>query len=162
MSYEGHIQHWCKNGHYWEVGYGYGNLSEEEIKADHTCLECSESSIFENSVDDTNCDAYGEIPPQIMFNDKNGHAVYVIPKNYTVGHLIDTKEPIAYYFYKDGIHFSHRIHQCVVIHEKIHYLPEKCKEILYPKQFNLIKFGFLIDFDNDRLVNPYQSPTEEI
>lgn len=162
MSYEGHVQHWCKNGHYWETGYDYGALNEEEIKVDHTCPDCGEMSVFQNDVDDTNCDAWGEIPAQLLFNDKKGHPVYVMPKIIEVGHILDTKEPITYYFTKDGITFSHRMYQCVIIIEKIHYLPEKCKEVIYPKQFNLIKFGFIIDLDNDRLVNPYQTTKEKI
>lgn len=54
MSYEGHIQFLCKNGHYWEEGYMYGEKQG-------VCPTCKEEAVWDNSVDDTNCDNLGEI-----------------------------------------------------------------------------------------------------
>jgi hypothetical protein len=55
MSYEGHQQIWCKNGHYWEVDV-YG-------EAPQSCPTCMAKVAFVNDVDDTNGDSYGYIKP---------------------------------------------------------------------------------------------------
>ena len=54
MSFEGYYQLICKNGHYstidaMEVIYG------QEL-SDLVCDDCGEKMIWENLVDDTNCD----------------------------------------------------------------------------------------------------------
>lgn len=56
MSYEGRFQILCKNGHYFIENdhNGYSNQTE-------TCPECGEPIKWMNSVDDTNCEAYGYI-----------------------------------------------------------------------------------------------------
>jgi ribosomal protein S27AE len=53
MSYEGHVQAICANGHYYE----YDALDE-----DRSCSECGAVVSWQNHVDDTNCESCGEIP----------------------------------------------------------------------------------------------------
>jgi len=61
MSYEGYVQAICENGHYstFPEPYDmwYGKL---------TCSICKAKFSWTNSVDDTNCDAVGVIPPEIL------------------------------------------------------------------------------------------------
>jgi hypothetical protein len=58
MSYEGHVQAICINGHYNEYDcYEY----------DKICHACGTQEFpRENGVDDTNCESYGEIPMAIL------------------------------------------------------------------------------------------------
>ena len=58
MSYEGRIQAICTAGHYMEFPENYGG-------EDPTC-ECGAPLAWINSVDDTNCDAFGIIPPNVL------------------------------------------------------------------------------------------------
>lgn len=51
MSFEGYIQHICKNGHYGVEPYDYAG-DQPMWK----CHECREGSIWSNLVDETNCD----------------------------------------------------------------------------------------------------------
>lgn len=89
MSYEGHIQFLCKQGHYWEEGYMYG---EEQ----GFCPTCKEVAVWSNSVDDTNCDNSGEIDMAAFLvkpaekcvcsccghEHKKGQDIYRIPNPY--------------------------------------------------------------------------------
>ena len=54
MSYEGHSQFLCKNGHYWEVNcYELPNLMyEKDVK--QKCPKCNKSAVWENMVNVTN------------------------------------------------------------------------------------------------------------
>ena len=54
MSYEGHIQALCENGHY----NSYDESYEDESPA---CSVCGAPIVWTNSVDDTNNDAFGEV-----------------------------------------------------------------------------------------------------
>lgn len=45
MSYEGYVEHLCKNGHYWTI----------DVYQDyHSCPHCTEESVWKHSVDCTN------------------------------------------------------------------------------------------------------------
>ena len=52
MSYEGHVQHICANGHRFDT-----DCRDTETKCD-----CGAASAFHNDVDDTNCESWGVIP----------------------------------------------------------------------------------------------------
>lgn len=54
MSYEGHNQFICKNGHRFNAPESYGN-------ADNRCDVCGQEPAWCNSVDDTNCESDGII-----------------------------------------------------------------------------------------------------
>ena len=56
MSYEGHEQVLCKNGHY-SIVDAYDMYEFEEWR----CGICNEPRAFHNAVDNTNCEAFGEI-----------------------------------------------------------------------------------------------------
>ena len=60
MSYEGHEQLLCKNGHLWEEPCNYGGASVE----DSICPHCQEKAVFCNSVDDTNYYGENSIPAE--------------------------------------------------------------------------------------------------
>lgn len=60
MSYEGYVQYLCRNGHYFHLGYDYGEGPEP------TCPHCKAPVAMENSVDTTNCDDYGIITPEVL------------------------------------------------------------------------------------------------
>lgn len=53
MSYEGHVQAICANGHYYEY---------DALDDDRACGMCQAPVSWQNHVDDTNCESYGEIP----------------------------------------------------------------------------------------------------
>jgi hypothetical protein len=53
MSYEGYVQCICSNGHYFNDDSSYGATSN--------CPTCKAPAAWENNVDETNCDSYGEI-----------------------------------------------------------------------------------------------------
>lgn len=56
MSYEGRIQRICDNGHYTIIDEPY-----EFITGVHAKCSCNAKIVWENSVDDTNCDAVGYV-----------------------------------------------------------------------------------------------------
>lgn len=62
MSYEGHEQVVCKNGHYYRRAASYNIFSEDGEK----CPSCQATDGWHNNVDDTNCDSYGEIPFELF------------------------------------------------------------------------------------------------
>ena len=89
MSYEGRIQVICKNGHYGVREASY-NFDEEDAPC-----SCGAELAWINSVDDTNCEAWGEIPESVlkekfMVSDEMvqtcnlGHSHIVIPRIYRV------------------------------------------------------------------------------
>ena len=57
MSYEGHRNFLCANGHLWDEPENYGN---EDCGP---CPYCKAEIVWENAVDETNCDDIGIIPP---------------------------------------------------------------------------------------------------
>ena len=59
MSYEGREQHICANGHLFETSCSY-QFDEGIVE----CHHCNAPSVWENSIDDTNGEAYGEIMHQ--------------------------------------------------------------------------------------------------
>jgi len=83
MSYEGHEQHLCKNGHLWVEPYSYGDPIDP-------CLVCKEPSVWCNSVSDTNCDSFGEIlswvtlilTPEVVETCNLGHRHIMQPATY--------------------------------------------------------------------------------
>lgn len=58
MSYEGYVQFICKNGHY--------NKQPEAHDGDQAPCHCGTGYVWENRVNDTNCDAFGVIPDHVM------------------------------------------------------------------------------------------------
>ncbi|MCZ2224659.1 MAG: hypothetical protein LC122_13630 [Chitinophagales bacterium] len=58
MSYEGHEQHFCKNGHLFTEDDWMSRASINVPK----CPYCQEESVICNPVDDTNFESYGIIP----------------------------------------------------------------------------------------------------
>jgi hypothetical protein len=55
MSYEGYNQHICRNGHRFDEPEQYG---EGDIPK---CPECDAVTVWENGVDQTNCEDHGKI-----------------------------------------------------------------------------------------------------
>lgn len=55
MSYEGYVQCVCDNGHYF-VCDAFGQAQ----------CQCGAAVAWDNDVDQTNCDAYGEIPYEVL------------------------------------------------------------------------------------------------
>lgn len=53
MSYEGHVQALCEKGHL--------NIYDCFYEYEKTLCSCGSLIIWENNVDDTNCDSYGEV-----------------------------------------------------------------------------------------------------
>jgi hypothetical protein len=61
MSYEGYIQALCENGHY--------NQFQDRMDVDpeaEVCHICKSKIVWTNSVDDTNGDHWGLIPPDLF------------------------------------------------------------------------------------------------
>lgn len=58
MSYEGHRQQICANGHFFVVDA----YASDEAK----CPTCGEAAVWVNNVDDTNYDSWGEIPMELL------------------------------------------------------------------------------------------------
>lgn len=56
MSWEGYEQCLCTNGHYFISG----------PHNPHNCPDCECFAVFINTVDDTNCDSFGEIPLEAL------------------------------------------------------------------------------------------------
>jgi hypothetical protein len=63
MSFEGFWQVVCANGHLNEFQYCWGNEEIDEAipRGDAKCDDCGALIILHNIVDDTNCDAIGEM-----------------------------------------------------------------------------------------------------
>ena len=84
MSYEGEVQAICANGHYdtfpEPYDMGYGNL---------TCSICKAKFGWTNSVDDTNCDAVGVIPSEVL-------ETFVVQTHSQVCNLGHTHEEVIY------------------------------------------------------------------
>ncbi len=57
MSYEGHVQYWCEEGHYHTGPEPYGDDYTE------ICPLCNSPIVFRNMVDDTNEPDVGAITP---------------------------------------------------------------------------------------------------
>lgn len=57
MSFEGYKQCICDNGHYFEI---------DVYEDDDVCLDCGGKIAWFNTVDDTNCNSYGEIPMELL------------------------------------------------------------------------------------------------
>ena len=57
MSYEGHYNFLCQNGHLWTEPENYGSAGYGP------CPECKAEIVWQNAVDETNCDDVGVIPP---------------------------------------------------------------------------------------------------
>lgn len=55
MSYKGYVQMPCDNGHYWDEHERYDDLEAGE------CSVCGSRAVWQNMVDETNCDSYGKI-----------------------------------------------------------------------------------------------------
>ena len=60
MSYEGYVQCVCKNGHFFSHPETYGGNSEVG------CPTCDANPAFNNSVDETNGESTGYIPPELF------------------------------------------------------------------------------------------------
>lgn len=58
MSYEGHIQQLCVDGHY--------NVIDVYDHNTMICVECGLEIVWENSVDTTNCDSVGELDIEVF------------------------------------------------------------------------------------------------
>lgn len=86
MSYEGRIQLFCQNGHYLVREAGY-NLDEEEAPC-----HCGARLVWSNAVDDTNCEAFGEIPESVL-KDKFMVSDEVV-ETCNLGHKHVTKERV--------------------------------------------------------------------
>lgn len=71
MSYEGYEQHICANGH---LFYNYDIYYFERPTI---VCHCGADSVWQNSVDDTNCDANGYIPEELFRHYAPG--VFAIP-----------------------------------------------------------------------------------
>ncbi len=60
MGWEGYSQNFCENGHFFRAAMGPG---EDE---DVTACACGAAISRSNIVDDTNCDAVGVIPDEVL------------------------------------------------------------------------------------------------
>jgi hypothetical protein len=58
MSFEGYAQCICANGHYFTD-------NADAYNPPHGC-PCKAPTMWENVVDDTNCDSYGKIPLELL------------------------------------------------------------------------------------------------
>ena len=56
MSYEGRTQYLCQNRHLY---------TRDVYDSNDLCEHCGKSPVFQNGVDDTNCDEWGIIPPSV-------------------------------------------------------------------------------------------------
>ena len=66
MSYEGHVQYWCKKGHYFEGPETYGNYAD-------VCSICGAPVAFRNMVDDTNEYGEGAVIPVPIYEGSEGN-----------------------------------------------------------------------------------------
>jgi hypothetical protein len=67
VSYEGHMQRWCANGHHWETEdmltlSAFYHDAKDQLARDATCPDCGQRNVAYNSVDDTNLDNAYEVP----------------------------------------------------------------------------------------------------
>ena len=86
MSYEGYTQFLCPVGHRWTEPENYG---EGPVPR---CPHCNVAPAWQNSVDDTNVDAYGIIPepiwktleisPEVAQTCNLGHSHITVPARY--------------------------------------------------------------------------------
>jgi len=79
MSYEGYVQCLCSNGHYFH-GDGRGDPAP--------CPVCKSPVVWENNVDETNCDSYGEIDMEQLIAQRAGTATC------NLGHVHETSPAI--------------------------------------------------------------------
>lgn len=101
MSYEGYCQFLCSNGHLWEEGENYGS------KDYGPCPDCGAGIVFQNSVDQTNCDEVGiiiqkewnklEISEEVNKKCDLGHIHRIEPARYRVPSK-DELNTIRYYW----------------------------------------------------------------
>lgn len=71
MSYEGYEQHICANGHL------FYNYDIYYFEGPTIVCHCGADSVWQNSVDDTNCDENGYIPEELFRRYAPG--VFAIP-----------------------------------------------------------------------------------
>lgn len=84
MSYDGYTQNFCVNGHFWEEPvFGYSSKQ--------TCPECNQPKALSNSVDDTNGERFGEIPPDQLEELMLTKATYEVCN---LGHRHQTSPPV--------------------------------------------------------------------
>lgn len=57
MSYEGREQHICENGHLFEIDCQY-SFDDNHVTQ---CIYCSGHSVWQNYIDDTNGESFGEV-----------------------------------------------------------------------------------------------------
>ena len=77
MSYEGFVQRWCLEGHYWTTPETY----EKPPSENRICPQCGKSNVAANTVDDTNCEAHGKLGitdrlPTVKEMQENRDATY--------------------------------------------------------------------------------------
>jgi hypothetical protein len=89
MSYEGYYQVLCEEGHLFIVDAYDWQYGEEEP---NICPICGKKPVWENAVDDTNCDQFGLIHLQVKIPGEEcicrecgirhikKHTTYYIPK----------------------------------------------------------------------------------
>ncbi len=65
MSFEGYFQVICKNRHYHEVDYIYDRPCNPKTDEEFKCPMCGAAPLWENLVDDTNCDERGKVEMEI-------------------------------------------------------------------------------------------------
>lgn len=94
MSYEGYVQCICSHGHYFN-SYSYD--------APSNCPTCKGPAVWENSVDETNCESYGEIDMELLIAKRAatatcdlGHVHETSPAIYRVPTPRRTKELRCY------------------------------------------------------------------
>ena len=88
MSYEGYVQKLCQAGH-------YSTIDAHSDDTDSECSVCGKPFVWTNEVDDTNCDAVGYIPMELLLV-KKGHTV--TEKSIVDGQaVINTKKYISEY-----------------------------------------------------------------
>lgn len=62
MGYNGFVQRWCPDGHYWTTpDRGLSQQPDKDLKQDSVCPVCEKSHAAYNEVDNTNCDSFGFI-----------------------------------------------------------------------------------------------------
>lgn len=61
MSYEGREQIICEDGHYSEIDAFYAFVTDQGLEAWRCPAPCNKRAVWTNSIDETNCDAYGEV-----------------------------------------------------------------------------------------------------
>ena len=107
MSYEGYQQCICERGHYYTVNSGNflaGFATDEEYQKCFACPHCSAPPVWENPVDETNCDAVGTIQierfmiARARYETCNlGHTHLVEQPRYRVPTKEETKAARSYY-----------------------------------------------------------------